>query len=109
MTGNTLRKIYKKKEQADRYNEGKLHWGLVDFASLQEMVKVLEYGANKYSRDNWKKGLGRTEVLESTMRHLTAMFAGEEIDEESSLPHVGHVMCNMLFYSYYRRTDKFTK
>lgn len=32
-----------------RYNENKPQWSLVDFDSLESMVKVLEYGAHKYS------------------------------------------------------------
>ena len=45
-----------KKEMADRFNAGKLQWSMVDFKSLEDMVRVLEFGAKKYSRDNWKKG-----------------------------------------------------
>jgi len=37
------------------------------------------------------------------MRHLTAMLDGEEIDKESTLPHVWHLMCNCLFYSFYSK------
>lgn len=35
--------------QALRYNEDKLQWSLVDFKSLEPLVRVLEYGSNKYS------------------------------------------------------------
>lgn len=84
-----------------RYNKGKLRWGLVHFPSLEPMVRVLEYGAKKYSDDNWKKRLDKTETLESTMRHLTALFNGEENDKESGLSHAAHVMCNMMFYIYH--------
>lgn len=34
---------------ARRYNEGKLQWSLVDFKSLEGLVRVLEFGAFKYS------------------------------------------------------------
>lgn len=107
MKGKELREIYDKKEQAERYNEGKLQWGLVDFESLSPMVRVLEYGANKYSANNWKGGLPRKELLESAMRHLAAMLDGEKNDKESGLPHEGHLMCNMMFYAYFCRMNKF--
>ncbi|MFN8317179.1 MAG: dATP/dGTP diphosphohydrolase domain-containing protein [Chitinophagales bacterium] len=45
--------------KADRFNEGKEKWGLVHFGSLKPMVRVLEFGADKYSEDNWKKGLDK--------------------------------------------------
>lgn len=36
--------------RAKRYNDGKLKWSLVDFESLEPMVRVLEFGAKKYTR-----------------------------------------------------------
>jgi hypothetical protein len=94
---------------ADRYNAGKLRWSLVDFDAVGEMLKVLEFGAIKYSSDNWKQGLHRGEVLESAQRHLIKLFEEEEEDPESKLLHAGHIMCNMMFYIYYLKNDRFTK
>lgn len=90
---------------ADRKNEGKKKWSLVHFESLHPMVDVLEFGAKKYSPDNWKKGLNKKEILESMMRHLAALMDGEEYDPESGLPHVGHIQCNAMFYEYFREID----
>jgi hypothetical protein len=87
-------------DRGDRFNEGKLRWSLVDWNSLEPMVKVLEFGATKYDDHNWKKGLKTTEVCESLMRHLTAYLAGEDIDPESKLSHIGHIQCNAMFLSY---------
>ena len=92
---------------ADRKNDGKLRWALFDFKSAEETVKVLEFGANKYAPSNWKKGLNRDEILESTFRHLQALFDGQEIDPESGLPHTGHINCNMMFYRYFRDNSTF--
>ncbi len=99
--------------QALRYNTGKPQWSLVHFKSLEPMVRVLEYGANKYTvkepgtnkiltqgRENWKKGMDKTKILECAIRHLASMIDGEEIDKESGQPHAGHVLCNMMFYQY---------
>ncbi len=91
---------------ADRFNTGKKKWSLVHFKSLDPMVDVLEFGAKKYSADNWKAGLDKKEVLESMMRHLAALMDGEEIDPESNLPHIGHIQCNAMFYEYFRHNDK---
>jgi len=87
--------------KADRYNDGKARWGLVHWKSLIPLVQVLEFGAKKYSEWNWSKGLDRKEILESMMRHLTALMDGEEFDSESKLHHIGHIMCNAMFYSYF--------
>jgi len=86
-----------------RYNGGKLRWSLVDFDALEDMVKVLDFGAKKYADNNWKKGLKTPEIFESMMRHMTAYMRGEDIDPESGLPHTGHILCNAMFLSYMQR------
>lgn len=91
------------KEQALRYNEGKLKWSLVDFKSLEGMVRVLEMGAKKYDPHNWKKGMPVSQVSESLMRHLYAFLNGEDHDKESGLHHISHVMCNAMFLEYILR------
>lgn len=116
--------------QALRYNDNKPQWSLVDFDSLEPLVRVLEYGEHKYSifedefgnkikgseiskedaaklklissgRDNWKLGFDNNKLLESLARHLFALMKGEVVDPESGLPHIGHLMANAMFYSYH--------
>ena len=89
--------------QALRYNSGKLEWSLVDFDSLEGLVRVLEYGKDKYARHNWKKGMPVTQVTESLMRHLFAYLGGEDVDPESGCRHISHVMCNAMFIEYIMR------
>lgn len=96
-------------EKATRLNQGKRRWGLLDFTCLEELVKVLEFGANKYTPLNWKKGFNRQELLESAMRHLVALFNGKEDDDETFLSHAAHIMCNMMFYIYCRINNKFVE
>lgn len=88
-------------QKAERFNDGKLKWSLVHFKSLEPMVRVLMFGAQKYSVDNWKKGLDKKEILESMQRHLAALIDGEQNDPESGLSHMGHIQCNALFYNYF--------
>jgi len=89
-----------KKELADRFNAGKTQWSMVDFKSMEDMVRVLEFGVNKYSRDNWKKGLKTTEIVDSMLRHIYAYLDGEDVDPESGINHTGHIMCNAMFLSH---------
>lgn len=89
-----------KLEKGDRFNEGKLQWSLVDFKSLEPMVRVLEFGAKKYSAENWKKGLYTKEIIESLLRHIFSILEGEDIDPESGEEHIGHVLCNAMFLSW---------
>ena len=94
------------KLKSDRFNEGKIKWSLVHFKSMEPMVRVLEHGAKKYSPENWKVGLDEKEILESLSRHLFALMDGEKLDKESGLSHIGHIMCNAMFYSYHNNKDK---
>ena len=84
-----------------RYNALKPKWSLVHYKSLLPMVEVLEFGAQKYAPENWKKGLDKKEILESMMRHLAALMDGEKNDKESGISHMGHIQCNAMFYNYF--------
>lgn len=95
--------------KAERFNTGKLRWGLVWWPALEVMLLVLEFGAIKYAPDNWRKGLHREEILESIQRHLIALLQGQEEDPESKISHVGHIMCNCMFYLYHHTHNSFTK
>lgn len=59
-------------EMALRYNDGKPQWSLVHYKSLEPMIKVLEYGAHKYSifRDTKGDQYKGTEVSEERVDQL---------------------------------------
>ena len=90
-------------KQALRYNSGKKKWSLVDFKSLEPMVDVLEFGAEKYAKWNWCKGMPVSAVSERLLRHMFAFLQGEDKDPESGIDHLGHIMCNAMFLSYIMR------
>ena len=89
-----------KKERADRFNTDKPKWALVDFKSLEPMVNVLEFGAQKYSKDNWKKGLLVTEICESLLRHTFDLLEGKTLDDESKLKLTGHILANAMILEH---------
>ena len=86
--------------QALRYNQGNGECSSVDFKSLEPMVRVLEYGGKKYARNNWRKGMPATQIIESMLRHTYKLLEGELVDPESGIEHIGHIQCNALFLSY---------
>jgi hypothetical protein len=91
----------KASETGLRFNTGKIRWSLVHYKSIEPMVRVLEFGAAKYDDHNWQKGLKPVEILECMQRHLAALMDGETHDKESGLPHIGHILCNAMFHSYF--------
>lgn len=62
---------------AERYNEGKPHWALVPQSALIPMVRVLEYGAKKYTR--LSEGF-KTPVIE-LLNNLQEIFTVSEIGD----------------------------
>jgi hypothetical protein len=80
-----------------RYNEGKPQYSYVDLTCLEPCARVLEFGAKKYSRDNWRKGMPTEQLLDSLMRHISALQRGELVDPESGISHIGHIQANAMF------------
>lgn len=78
----------------------KLDWSLVDFDSISELVKVLEFGANKYEKDGWRKGIKYSDLISAMMRHLIKIKEIDIKDEESLLNHTGHIMANAMFLEW---------
>lgn len=83
-----------------KYDNEKLRWTLLPFEALAGVVQVLEFGAAKYARDNWKQCEDPERYLNAGIRHLVALLSGEEVDSESGLLHKDHLLTNIIFYCY---------
>lgn len=57
---------------------------------------VFELGAFKYGEYNWRNVAVRISVyIEAAKRHLMYLEAGQDVDEESGLPHSAHIIACM--------------
>lgn len=81
-----------------KFDDAKLAYTLVDpFASMW-IAAVLLYGAETYARENWRVVPDAVDrYTNALVRHLELWRAGEQDDNESSLPHLAHVAVNAIF------------
>ena len=92
-----------KKGNAKRFNEGKNRLDLVPTSLVEEVGKVLTFGANKYGDNNWRSSMKWSKCIASLERHLVAFKNGIDFDEESGLLHLSHLGCNVAFLlEYYK-------
>ena len=87
-----------------KYDTGKLRYDLLPVEPIEEVIKVLTLGAEKYSAENWKKVKPYdTRYYNAALRHIQAWRRGERLDEESKLPHLAHAVCCLLFILWKER------
>lgn len=85
-----------------KHDDDKLRWELLPWDAVEEVVKVLNFGARKYEDRNWEKGIQHSRVYAAAIRHLTRWFSWEDTDEETDLPHLAHATCCCLFLLSYQ-------
>lgn len=91
--------------EGKKYDKGKLEWSLLPMDTLEEVVKVLMYGADKYSRGNWML-VEPERYYNAAMRHLQDHWVHKkEIDEESGYSHLAHAICCLIFMEWFRQNE----
>lgn len=93
-------------KEGTKFDLGKLRYDLLACDSLEELVKVITFGSNKYLDRNWEKGIKFGRVFAAAMRHMWAVWNGENIDPETGLLHTAHAECNMHFLTHYLKNPK---
>lgn len=97
-----------KLNEGAKYDGGKPRWDLVDFDTVEGMVDILTFGAEKYEERNWEKGIKWSRVFGALMRHLSAWWMsrlrGEDgTDPETGKSHLSHAQCCLHFLASYER------
>lgn len=85
--------------EGKKYDQGKLQFDLIPFECLDELAKILTYGAVKYGRPSGWESVPDMEnrYFAALMRHLSAYRQGEVFDDESGHRHLSHALCNVVF------------
>ena len=81
-----------------KFDKSKPRWSLLPLVAVEAVIGVLEYGAQKYAPDNWRKvENARTRYYDAAMRHIHAWWGGDTIDQESGHHHLAHAICCLIF------------
>lgn len=88
-----------------KFDNGKPDWTLMPWRELEQVLEILEFGAKKYSRDNWQH-VEPDRYKKAAMRHMVSYLKGDLVDEESGKPHLAHLMCNILFLMWNDNEDE---
>lgn len=69
--------------------------------ACEKVIYVWEFGAKKYAKFNWMKGMPWSELISSAQRHVMAMLDGSSIDPDSGELHAAHFICNAMMLVHY--------
>ena len=86
---------------ATKFDQQKARMELVPGDALEEIAKVLAFGAKKYGDNNWRAGMGWTRFVGACLRHTYSWLRGEDKDPETGLSHLAHAGCCILFLLNY--------
>jgi hypothetical protein len=84
-------------------DQGKLPWHLLPPDALDQIVWVLQHGANKYGERNWENGMSWSRPFSALMRHMWAWWRGEGVDPETGISHLSHAGCCIMFLLAYEQ------
>ena len=81
-----------------KYDGEKPMMHLLPPKAINEVAKVLTFGAQKYDEENWRKLDNlQSRYTSGALRHIFAHIDSETLDTESGLSHLAHAICCLLF------------
>lgn len=81
-----------------KYDSGKLHLSYVPSALIYAVAYIREYGNAKYHDPNNWLDVEWQRYYEALLRHVELFKADPKgYDDESGLPHLWHIACNVAF------------
>ena len=84
-------------KQDAKADVGKPRPTLVPVSLVRAVTAVREYGCQKYhDPENWRK-VEKQRYRDALYRHWMDYLEGKKVDEESGLPHLWHLACNVAF------------
>lgn len=91
-------------EKGKKFDNGKPRWDLMPLDVIEEIVKVLTFGAKKYGPNNWQNVEPfKDRYFAALQRHLVKWQQGCLYDEEffdiygKKISHLAFAGCNIVF------------
>lgn len=98
-----VEEAYEAVEEGRKYDAEKPRFSLIPPAAIEEVVRVLTFGAAKYDDHNYLKVENLEDRYRSALlRHVFADMRGERLDSETGLSHLAHAACCLLFILEHR-------
>lgn len=95
------------KETGRKDDSSKIRWQLLPWDQVEEVAKVMTFGARKYTPDNWKHvPNARERYFDAAIRHIRAWQRGHKRDAQSGRPHLAHAICCLLFLMFFDKEKK---
>lgn len=88
-------------DKAIKYDHDKAKLSLIPYEALKQEAFALAYGAEKYGKNNYKKGMEWSRLIDATLRHIHSFNNGEDVDKESLICHLGHAKANLSILIFY--------
>lgn len=89
-------------DQTFKFDAGKIQPRLLDPVFIEELAKVMTFGANKYSANSWQN-VEKDRYIDAMLRHMLQWQKGEIVDSESGLHHLAHMSINAMFIMWMER------
>lgn len=85
-------------EQRCKFDEGKPQLTLVPHKIIYNIARVREFGNKKYKDPTSWKNVNKERYRNAMFRHMLSYLSDPNgFDDESGLPHLWHLACNVAF------------
>lgn len=87
-------------QQAIKNDQSKPDMSDIPKEAMWEMGAAFTFGQKKYGKNNYRNGMKVSRQLAAAVRHIYQHLAGETIDPESGVTHLGHAMASLAMACY---------
>ena len=85
-----------------KFDGNKPRYSLLPKGAVNSVIEVLEFGAKKYSADNWREvDNAKERYYNAAMRHIDLWWNGEKLDSETNVHHLAHAATNLFFLMWF--------